>query len=837
MSIHFNLLDLFIVSRPLRREKLFAFLKRLARLVVAVFGGLVLVSLCQFVATGSQNNVQAAHSLQPCASNEVSVTGSRVLTDTIHDDVVTETYGPLCDYADLEVEKTVNDPDPNEGDVIVYTVVVTNNGPLDATSVQLTDTLPTGVTYDSHTASQGIYTSNLWTIGYLAKDANASLTITTTVNSGTSGWIITNTAHSLTADQAEGDPSNNHASAVITVTGTVTGADLAVDKIVNDPTPAPGDIITYTVTVINNGPLDATSVQLTDALPDGVTFDWYIASQGIYTHTDGLWEIGNLGNTENATLTIAGTVDSGTDGTTITNTAHSLISDQSDPNPDNNEANAVITVTETATGADLAVIKVVSDSITAPGDVITYTVTVINNGLQDTTGVRLIDTLPAGVTFGGYTATQGTYTNTNGLWEIGNLVNTANATLTIIANVDWGTSGSTITNTAHSLISDQPDPNADNNQDSAVIEVTGTATGADLEVSKTVNNFTPAPGDVVTYTVTVTNNGPENATGAQLTDTLPADVTFDWYIASQGIYTNANGLWEIGNLANSGNVTLTIVATVDGGTGGSAITNTAHSLISDQPDPIPENNSASAAIIPESTGYFIYLPLISKEYEPIICDPYFDDFSNPGSGWVIDDSGDVRTGYSKSEEYFINRQMSGMRIVQAPTDFASRYSVEVDARWDSAYRGYEYGLVFGQVSFPAPTYLLGVDSVGQRYRLFRILRYDGNEITWQCITEPCWIDSLSINRGSTPNHLKAECDGTTIRLYVNDVLLWQDDDLTSCGGSAGLFAQSSPSDLRAIAYFDNFQINCPFGANPAYNINTNRISPDSTMSLDLEMID
>ena len=53
--------------------------------------------------------------------------------------------------ADLGVTKTVSDANPNEGDSIVYTLVVTNNGPQNATSVVFDDDLPSGVTYDGDT--------------------------------------------------------------------------------------------------------------------------------------------------------------------------------------------------------------------------------------------------------------------------------------------------------------------------------------------------------------------------------------------------------------------------------------------------------------------------------------------------------------------------------------------------------------------------------------------------------------------------------------------------------------------------------------------------------------
>jgi uncharacterized repeat protein (TIGR01451 family) len=474
--------------------------------------------------------------------------------------------------------------------------------------------------------------------------------------------------------------------------------------------------------------------------------------------------------------------------------------------------------------ADLEVAKTVNNATPNEGDTIIYTITVTNNGPDDATGVQLTDVLPTGLTFGGYTATQGTYNGTTGLWTVGNLDNTARATLTITATVDSGTCGMTITNTA-SVTANQSDPNPDNNEDSVAI----TVSCADLEVAKTVNNATPNVSDAIAYTITVTDNGPDDATGVQITDKLPTGLIFGGYTATQGTYNSTTGLWKGGNVANTASATLTITATVDSGTGGRTITNTAHSLTADQPDLNPDNNEASAVITPTLAVYGLYLPIICRNYEPIICKPYFDDFSDHNSGWPIDANGTVQTGYSAGE-YFIHRQKQGMRIVQAPASFANRYTVEVDARWDNAKIGYEYGLIFGQTGFPYPTYRFGVHSINQQYTL----RYNpGNG--WQCITQPCWIDPPipnPINRGSNSNHLKVECDRETVSLYINNNLLWRDTSY-SCRGQVGLFAQSSPTTPNALAYFDNFQVSCPFGIS-SFNIIESNMSPVSPMSMDFE---
>lgn len=80
--------------------------------------------------------------------------------------------------------------------------------------------------------------------------------------------------------------------------------DLLVEKSNNNPTPFPGDFVTWTVTVTNQGANDATNVFVSDLLPDGTIFSSYVASQGTYDPVEGLWTVGDLAVGASATLDI-----------------------------------------------------------------------------------------------------------------------------------------------------------------------------------------------------------------------------------------------------------------------------------------------------------------------------------------------------------------------------------------------------------------------------------------------------------------------------------------------------------------------------------------------------
>lgn len=110
----------------------------------------------------------------------------------------------------------------------------------------------------------------------------------------------------------------------------------------------------------------------------------------------------------------------------------------------------------------------------------------------------------------------------------------------------------------------------------------GTDQLADLSLTKSVDNNSPALGENILYTITVSNSGLIAATGVQVTELLPAGLTFVSAAVSTGTYDDTTGLWQVGTIAVDVAETLQITARIEQ-TG--PITNTAEITASGTLDP------------------------------------------------------------------------------------------------------------------------------------------------------------------------------------------------------------------------------------------------------------
>jgi len=483
--------------------------------------------------------------------------------------------------SDLAVTKIVNNSSPQVGANVTFTIVAINNGPMPATGVVLNDLLPTGLTYVSHTTSAGTYVpgTGVWSIGSLANGASRTMTITATVTTAAIP-SRTNTAV-VSGNEPDSNPNNNTASATVTPIY----ANLAVVKTVDNSTQTVGQNVVFTIVASNLGPNNATGVVMNDLLPAGLTYVSHTASVGTYNPGSGVWTIGSLAVNASRTLTITATVTAAA-LPRVTNTA-TITGNEYDPNLLNNTS--VVTVDPQL--SDLVVIKTVDDGAQEVGGNVVFTIVARNDGPTANTGVVVNDLLPPGLNYVSHSASSGTYTPGSGVWTIGNLAVGQQHTLTITATVT-GAAIPSVTNTA-TITGNVFDPNLSNNTSRAIVSP---QREADLAIVKTANNTTPLLGANITFSLVVTNNGPQNATGVVAQDLLPAGLVYVGHSTATGTYTPGSGVWAIGNLANGATATLSITATV---TQAAVPTVTNVGIVSgNESDPNLSNNTDPETITP-----------------------------------------------------------------------------------------------------------------------------------------------------------------------------------------------------------------------------------------------
>jgi len=172
--------------------------------------------------------------------------------------------------ADLTVTKTDGKSTIVAGTTDVYTMIVTNNGPEPVTSLTLRDTLPAALLNPVFVPSSGTYdaATEAWTGLNLGAGQGVALTLTATVSPSASTSLTNRVTVLAPAGLEDPNPNNNQATDVTTP---LAEADLAITKTGPSLLTTPSGV-TWRLAVTNNGPSDASLVQVQDTTPAGLTF-------------------------------------------------------------------------------------------------------------------------------------------------------------------------------------------------------------------------------------------------------------------------------------------------------------------------------------------------------------------------------------------------------------------------------------------------------------------------------------------------------------------------------------------------------------------------------------
>ena len=507
------------------------------------------------------------------------------------------------------------------GDVILYTITVTNDGNTSVTNVTLFDdildlngnvlvliapfTPPSPIFISSNQGSED---------GSLLVGETAEYTATYILEQSSvdAGGVSNCVLASAGSDASATDVSSEQVCAITEVTPYPSIQATKVASVIDngDEISGPGDTINYTIYVKNTGDVTLTSVTVTDTFEDYNGNTLTLTTQPTFTGSSNLSLEGTLNVSEIATYTAsylvtANTANSGgvrnsilasgfsPDGIEGNEVAVSIeVTDVSDDNDDtdgNTENDKTETTLSIVKSLDVTKTSTVTDTNAdgdiGLGDTVNYTIQVKNNGEIELTDVSIVDTLTdcLGVSLS-LTVTPAWQTNSldssQGTLIVGEIATYLASYVIIQDNIESGCIKNSVTATGSSPgftndVTDLSDDGIDNDGNLLSDQtVTNLQSNPSLEVTKTATvtdngDGVPGAGDTIVYTITVENNGNISAKDLVLSDvmtsgdgtTIELTTSPSFVSSSQGSAAGILNVGEIATYTATYLVTSTVAAT------------------------------------------------------------------------------------------------------------------------------------------------------------------------------------------------------------------------------------------------------------------------------------
>jgi uncharacterized repeat protein (TIGR01451 family) len=560
-------------------------------------------------------------------------TGSCTIRAVITDSCNRRSYAAFPDVlisgpqADLGIQKTDNQTIAKTGSPISYTITVTNNGPTTVQSLTVTDNIPATILNPVFTPSTGSFSYNsstgvgTWTGLTLAQGQSIALTLKGTVDqNAAANSTLTNTA-TVAPGGGLTDPVSGNNSSTDTDTLQAPSASLTVTKENGGDAPnfyvTKDGVVTYTITVTNNGPDPVKNIQIEDQIIakdkagkdvlDTLTLQTNrgtlsssptaFANNTTTVFTSNFspltWQNVNLAVGESVTLTISGSLKVDQTKTPLQNTVRLTPLGVTGSYAEATDTDTIV-ANSALTEIDLNINKTSATNSSPPyaGQQITYTI-VVTNQKKDTTAASAVitDTIPTVIKNATWTCTKtpaaGTDVSTacgsaSGGVDINNALNTTTTiknvggttgkvTYTVTGTIDPTATG-TLNNTA--IVTPGPtnfDKDATDNTSTHLFTL---ARQAKVVVTKTDSQTFAAPGAPITYSITVKNEGPSVINSVKVTDIIPKNILNPVFAVNTGTFSPTKttgsttdtwlGDWTNLNLIPGSTSTDTITLTVSG---------------------------------------------------------------------------------------------------------------------------------------------------------------------------------------------------------------------------------------------------------------------------------
>src|SRR5260370_1155920 len=432
-----------------------------------------------------------------------------------------------CQPAVIKITKTADAGTVNAGDLIGFTVTVTNTGAGTAHGVTVSDPLPagsgTGVTWSIDTQSNpalcstsGTKPSQALSCGPTDLAAGASFSVHVTAATAASECTV----YDNTATAASSNDGGGQASASITCQPAV----IKITKTADAGTVNAGDLIGFTVTVTNTGAGTAHGVTVSDPLPagsgTGVTWSIDTQSNPALCSTSGTKPSQALscGPTD-----LAAGASFSVHVTAATAASECTVYDNTATAASSNDGGGQASASITCQPAVIKITKTADAGTVNAGDLIGFTVTVTNTGAGTAHGVTVSDPLPAGsgtgVTWSIDTQSNPALCSTSGTKPSQAL---SCGPTDLAAGASFSVHVTAATAASECTVYDNTATAASSNDGGGQASASITCQPAVIKITKTADAGTVNAGDLIGFTVTVTNTGAGTAHGVTVSDPLPA---------------------------------------------------------------------------------------------------------------------------------------------------------------------------------------------------------------------------------------------------------------------------------------------------------------------------
>jgi uncharacterized repeat protein (TIGR01451 family) len=518
---------------------------------------------------GTPGILEAGQTTQ--VSFQVTVNTAAAGTSLLNTGSVTETdgYGESFTFstnttsrlvnasADLSMTKSFS-PDSVLGappGTTKMTLTVANAGPSAATNVVVTDTFPAGLTLIAAPVgcSLSVRTYTCSVTGNLSVGSQQIFEfdlISPSIGTG----VVTNSA-SVNSDTFDPNFGNNTATADLTVNAVVN--NLTISKTLNSQssTISAGEAVAFGFTVFNGGEETLHSVVLTDSIPTGFTPTCPVVAVVVSCVISGVSiTIGlqNLAPDASEDFVVAETTDPSMTPTTATDSASATSLSPTNAVVDSNTATASVDVIN---DPELLITKNVTSTPSA-GQPVQYQVVFTSLGPSTANNVVVVDTLPSNLTPAELAGVVPSDCSLSG-YEITCIIGTLapDSPVTFNFQVPLPPGGGTFVNSVSG--------SADNSQTVTASTTTTVAAEPFLAVSKSVSPTMAKVGDVVTYTLGVSNTGVGAAQGVVVDDNAISNgLQFLSSTAEPGTFDLTTGTWTVGTLAPGASSTINVKAKV-----------------------------------------------------------------------------------------------------------------------------------------------------------------------------------------------------------------------------------------------------------------------------------